>query len=178
METNFAEPQNTRLITPIGTAALPPSAVPDAATPPSPFGRLAAISAALLSTVMAVPGIGGLLLIAFLVVVISDDLRKRDFRDAELFLWIGLVLIIALGGFILNFFYWRMAFSRKMKTVTRKVVWGISIFCNLTLIILLTLGLLLTDTVHGNGWLVLWISSIFLMCVISTGGFVEEFRAY
>lgn len=81
-------------------------------------------------------------------------------------------------GFILNICYWRIAFSKKMKTVTRKVIWSVSTLFNLALLVGLTILLLTPPRSVGSGWLVLWICAVFLMGLFSIGGFVEEFRTY
>lgn len=169
MNTNIAGTGNTIPATPT---------IPAISSPASLFGRLMAACAILLSTIMAIPGIGGLLMLAFLAVLLVEDLSKRNFRDVELFLWIGLCVFASIIGFILNISYWRIAFSKRMKTITRKVIWSVSTLFNLALFVGLLILLLTPPRSVAGGWLVLWMCAVFLMGLFSIGGLIEEFRAY
>lgn len=146
---------------------------PISRTPVSDFGRRTALTAAILASVMAVPGILGVMLLLYLgVALFGDFLTSPDRVGASMLVIIGLATNFAALGLILNYWYWRIA-RKSTEAGARKAIWTISLIYNA---LILGLGLFISiDYFFSRAPLFFfWLAGISLMIGASLGALFEE----
>ncbi len=143
-------------------------------TPVSSIGQRLSIAASLIALSMALPGIFGILVIGFYAILLLAGITHLESGTLLMPLGIGLGLYLPALGFILNFWYLRIA-ARDTETGARKTIWVISTSYNAILLV----GGIVIAFLAGfflEPIFFMWLVGISLMILISAGACIEEFR--
>jgi hypothetical protein len=145
---------------------------PISRTPVSDFGRRTALTAAILASIMAVPGTLGVMLAIYALILFIVGLTEGETPGLKEAGFVSLVLHLSVMGFVLNYWYWKIA-RKSTETGARKAIWAISLIYN---VLILGLGLFTyIDYFFSRAPLFFfWLAGISLMIAASLGALFEE----
>jgi hypothetical protein len=141
-------------------------------TPVSDFGRRTAMTAAVLASVMALPAILGVLALLYLGALIIGDFIHGNRSEAGTLVIVGFAANFAVLGFILNYWYWKIA-RKSTETGERKAIWILSLLYN-AIIICLGVAASVSDHFSRAPLFILWLAGVSVMIAASLGALLEE----
>ena len=156
------------------TLAPPKPENPTSVTPISPFGLKLASLATILSTIMAIPGIGGVLLFFSILLKLVSDFTLAG---VHLIRDVG-ILVVLLGSIGAGYYllYWYAKILRlATESDQRRKLWFWSTVYNF-LLLLGIIFFLIQIGVVGEPLSLLWLGPVGVMTVISGLGYREECR--
>lgn len=152
-------------------------------TPVSNAGRRLSIAATIFALCMAIPGVFGLLGVGYWGFLITAGITRLESDTLLILFGVNMGLYLPALGFILNFWYLRIA-ARDTETGARKTIWVISTIYNAILLaggIVLSMSADFTEEpiffiFSEKPIFFMWLVGISLMILISAGACIEEFR--